>query len=302
MAQEDASKLFVAGLPDGVTEDALRTLFTSTGSRVTELSLPRDRATGRVKGFAFVTLSTSQEAEAARTALDGSLFSGRAISVRPYSSEPPTRTARPMGGGPGGFSSGGPSSSGGGGGAGGYGGGGGSGGGAGREDASDRTAYVRNLPYDATDEEVNALFTEAGLVPKRVHLPVDAEGRKRGFGFITLSSPEEVQGAIEKLTEASVRGRRVAVSQALPKGERPPPREGGGMARPSWGPPSGPPPMMGAAGGADRARERERSHSEEENAASRARGNSGNKKRRPTEPRALSGKKKNRGGWDSGDY
>src|SRR5687768_14217123 len=97
--EEDARKLFVAGLPDTVTDEGLRALFTSTGSGIDELSLPRDRATGRPRGFAFVTLSSADEAQRAREQLDGSLMEGRSISVRPFTSGPPRD--RPAGGAPG---------------------------------------------------------------------------------------------------------------------------------------------------------------------------------------------------------
>src|SRR5690349_15845936 len=120
--EEDARKLFVAGLPDTVTDDGLRALFTSTGSGIDELSLPRDRATGRPRGFAFVTLSSAEDAQRAREQLDGSLMEGRSISVRPFTSGPPRAGDRPgFGPSPGGFG-------GGGGGGGGVGGGGGGGG------------------------------------------------------------------------------------------------------------------------------------------------------------------------------
>ena len=59
MATEDARKLFVAGLPESITEDVLRQLFEATGGKVVEVSLPRERATGKVRGFGFVTLATS---------------------------------------------------------------------------------------------------------------------------------------------------------------------------------------------------------------------------------------------------
>jgi len=73
MATEDARKLFVAGLPESITEDALREVFEATGGKVTDVSLPRDRATGRVRGFGFVTFASPEEAAAARDSLDGSL-------------------------------------------------------------------------------------------------------------------------------------------------------------------------------------------------------------------------------------
>jgi nucleolin len=97
---------------------------------------------------------------------------------------------------------------------------GGAGGGA--AGAPDRTLYVGNLPYDVTQAEVETLIstTNAGAVA-RVHLPTDPEGRKRGFGFVTMGTSEGARGAIEALRGAELRGRRLIVNLAHPKGDRP---------------------------------------------------------------------------------
>ncbi|MFO0643262.1 MAG: RNA-binding protein [Polyangiaceae bacterium] len=219
----EEAKLFVAGLPDSVSEDVLKQLFEATGGTVVNISLPKDRETGRPRGFGFVTLSSPAEAQAAREALDGSLQAGKSISVRPFQQEPPRRD-----GGPGGPREGGPprerSFGGGPGGPG----GGGAGGGAG---APDRTLYVGNLPYDCTQQEVEVLINgvagEGGSVV-RVHLPMDPDGRKRGFGFVTMSSSDAAKTAAEALRTANLRGRPLKVNLAHPKGERPA-REGGGF-------------------------------------------------------------------------
>lgn len=248
---EDSRKLFVAGLPDSISEDVLRGLFEATGGNVVEVSLPKDRATGRPRGFGFVTLATSAEANAARESLDGSFQGGKSISVRPFQAEPPRREAGGPGfaGGGGGFAGGGGGGFAGGGGGGGFAGprgaggpvadrgmGGGGGGGfggppGGPPGAPDRTLYVGNLPYDASIEEVEAMITSTGSGPVvRVHLPMDADGRKRGFGFVTMASAEAAKGAIDGLRGVDVRGRRLVVNLAHPKGERPPgeARSGGG--------------------------------------------------------------------------
>src|ERR1700742_4708276 len=113
---EDSRKLFVAGLPDSITEDVLRQLFEATGGNVVEVSLPKDRATGRPRGFGFVTLATNEEANAARESLDGSFQGGKSISGGPFQAAPPRREGRVLGGpgGPG-AGPGGPPGSGGGG-------------------------------------------------------------------------------------------------------------------------------------------------------------------------------------------
>lgn len=246
MASDDA-KLFVAGLPDSMTEDVLKQVFEATGGTVMNVSLPKDRATGRPRGFGFVTLSTPAEAQAARDVLDGSLQGGRSISVRPFQQEPPKRgeggppPSRGFGG-PSGPPSGGGAPMGSGGGApmgsssgGGFGGprpmgpGAGPGGPGGGPGAPDRTLYVGNLPYDCSVQEVEVLL--AGVVGEnqvaRVHLPTDPDGRKRGFGFVTMNSSEVAKTAATSLSGADLRGRRLIVNLAHPKGDRPPPREGG---------------------------------------------------------------------------
>src|SRR5580692_7956665 len=212
----DESKLFVAGLPDSISEEVLKQIFEATGGSVINVSLPKDRATGRPRGFGFVTLSTPAEAQAARDALDGSMQGGKSISVRPFQAEPPRRDATGAPGprsGPGGFS---PRP-------------GGPGGGAGGPGAPDRTLYVGNLPYDCTQQEVEVLINgvaEGQVV--RVHLPTDPDGRKRGFGFVSMASVESAKTASDALRNADIRGRKLVVNLAHPKGERPARPDGGG--------------------------------------------------------------------------
>src|SRR5687767_11301534 len=108
----EEAKLFVAGLPDSVSEEVLKQIFEATGGKVVSVSLPNERMTGRPRGFGFVTMSTPAEAQSARASLDGSLQGGRSISVRPFQAEPPKRgEGGPMSSGPrsGGFGAGPPS-------------------------------------------------------------------------------------------------------------------------------------------------------------------------------------------------
>ena len=119
-----SSTLFVGNLSFNTTENDLQDAFAAHGT-VVEANLMMDRVSGRSRGFAFVTMSTPEEAQKAIAAMNGAQVDGRALTVniaRP-------REERPGGGG------GGRREFGGGGGGGGrrdYGGGGGGGGGRGR--------------------------------------------------------------------------------------------------------------------------------------------------------------------------
>lgn len=83
----------------------------------------------------------------------------------------------------------------------------------------DATAYVGNLPYSATEEQVRELFETYGTV-KRIYMPTDKEtGNFRGFGFITLGSREEMLAATKALDQSSYLGRVIYSNESAPKGE-----------------------------------------------------------------------------------
>jgi cold-inducible RNA-binding protein len=89
-----SARLFVGNLSFNITENDLQDAFAAHGT-VVEANLMMDRATGRPRGFAFVTMSTPEEAQKAIEALHGKELGGRALTVnlaRP-------REERPSGGG-----------------------------------------------------------------------------------------------------------------------------------------------------------------------------------------------------------
>jgi len=74
------TKLFVGNLSFNTTENDLQDAFAAHGT-VTEANLMMDRATGRPRGFAFVTMSSPEEAQKAIAALNGANMDGRALTV-----------------------------------------------------------------------------------------------------------------------------------------------------------------------------------------------------------------------------
>ncbi|MEY4386023.1 MAG: hypothetical protein RLY20_1306 [Verrucomicrobiota bacterium] len=75
-----SNKLFVGNLSFQTTENDLHDAFAAFGT-VTEANLLMDRMTNRPRGFGFVTMSNSEEAQAAITGLNGRDLSGRALTV-----------------------------------------------------------------------------------------------------------------------------------------------------------------------------------------------------------------------------
>lgn len=75
-----STKLFVGNLSFNTTENDLQDLFTPHGP-VSEVNLMMDRATGRPRGFAFVTMATQEGADAAIQSLHGKNVDGRDLTV-----------------------------------------------------------------------------------------------------------------------------------------------------------------------------------------------------------------------------
>src|SRR5579859_3818445 len=75
-----SNKLFVGNLSFNTTENQLQDAFAAHGS-VLETNLMMDRATGRPRGFGFVTMGTPEEAQKAIDALNGKSIDGRALTV-----------------------------------------------------------------------------------------------------------------------------------------------------------------------------------------------------------------------------
>ena len=85
--------------------------------------------------------------------------------------------------------------------------------------------YVGNLSYDATDSDIRELFEVHGTVSD-VFIVKDREsGRPRGFAFVSMETPEEMNAAIEGLNGSELAGRALTINEARPREERP---QGGG--------------------------------------------------------------------------
>ncbi|CDY52758.1 BnaA07g37730D [Brassica napus] len=185
-------KLFVGNLSFDVDSAQLAQLFESAGT-VEMVEVIYDKVTGRSRGFGFVTMSTAAEVEAAAQQFNGYEFEGRPLRVN--AGPPPPKREESFSRGP-------------------RSGGSGSG-------SSDRV-YVGNLSWGVDDMALESLFSEQGkVVEARVIYDRDT-GRSKGFGFVTLGSPQEVTRAISSLNGADLDGRQIRVSEAE---ARPPRRQ-----------------------------------------------------------------------------
>lgn len=88
--------------------------------------------------------------------------------------------------------------------------------------------FVGNLSFNTTENDLHDAFAAHGTVVEANLMMDRMSGRPRGFAFVTMSSPEEAQKAIEALNGKELDGRALTVNIARPREDRPGGGGGGG--------------------------------------------------------------------------
>ena len=91
--------------------------------------------------------------------------------------------------------------------------------------------FVGNLSFKTTENDLQDAFAAHGTVLETNLMMDRMTGRPRGFGFVTMSTPEEAEKAIQALHGADLDGRPLTVNVARPREDRPPGGGGGGGFR-----------------------------------------------------------------------
>ena len=95
--------------------------------------------------------------------------------------------------------------------------------------------FVGNLSFNTTENALHDAFAAHGTVVEANLMMDRMSGRPRGFGFVTMGSPEEAQKAIDAMNGAQLDGRALTVNIARPREERAPGGGGGGRDRGGYG-------------------------------------------------------------------
>jgi len=81
--------------------------------------------------------------------------------------------------------------------------------------------YIGNLPFSATEDQLNEWFAQVGVTPSAVTLIRDRfTGQSRGFAFVEVASDEDAEKAINSLNGQNFGGRNLVVNEAKPQAER----------------------------------------------------------------------------------
>ncbi|XP_057951247.1 33 kDa ribonucleoprotein, chloroplastic [Malania oleifera] len=188
----DASRLFVGNLPFSMTSSQLAEIFGQAG-RVDSVEIVYDRVTNRSRGFAFVSMGSVEEAQAAIRMFEGSQIGGRTAKVNfpevPRGGEREVMGPRMRNNSPGFID-------------------------------SPHKIYAGNLSWSLTSQGLREAFAhQPGFMGARVIFERDS-GRSRGFGFVCFESAEDVESALKAMSGVEIEGRPLRLNMA---GERPAP-------------------------------------------------------------------------------
>ena len=101
----------------------------------------------------------------------------------------------------------------------------------GRRSSQVKKLYIGNLPFSATDEQLNEWFAQVGVTPAAVNLIRDRfTGQSRGFAFVEVTKDEDADRAINSLNGQNFGGRNLVVNEARPQAERAGGGGGGGRS------------------------------------------------------------------------
>ncbi len=99
----------------------------------------------------------------------------------------------------------------------------------------EKKLFVGGLAWATSDASLQEAFSQAGTVVSASVIMDRATGRSKGFGFVEMATEEEAQAAIDMWNEKELDGRKIAVTEARPKEDRPRNNFGGGERRGGFG-------------------------------------------------------------------
>ncbi|CAH8358647.1 unnamed protein product [Eruca vesicaria subsp. sativa] len=198
--ESDQGKLFIGGISWDTDENLLKEYFTNYGE-VLQVTVMREKATGRPRGFGFVAFSDPSVID--RVLQDKHHIDNRDVDVKRAMS----REEQSPGGRPGSFNASRSFDSG--------------------ANVRTKKIFVGGLPPALTSDEFRAYFETYGPVSDAVIMIDQATQRPRGFGFVSFDSEDSVDLVLHK-TFHDMNGKQVEVKRALPKDANPGVAGGGG--------------------------------------------------------------------------
>ena len=77
--------------------------------------------------------------------------------------------------------------------------------------------YVGNLAYSVSNDDLHELFSQAGQVQSATVITDKFSGESKGFGFVEMTTGQEVADAIRRFNDSELKGRNIRVNEARPR-------------------------------------------------------------------------------------
>jgi RNA recognition motif-containing protein len=77
--------------------------------------------------------------------------------------------------------------------------------------------YVGNLAYSVSNDDLQELFSQAGQVQSATVIMDKFSGQSKGFGFVEMTTAQEVAEAIRRFNDTELKGRNIKVNEARPR-------------------------------------------------------------------------------------
>jgi len=177
--------IFVEGIPFDSNDDIVMSFFVNNGCPdVLQMRLPKWQDTGRLRGFGHIVFRSKESRQKALTDLDGLHMGKRYLTIRPPNDPKPGTTMGTIAAGAGGDGAV-PAP-------------------APREQPDGcNTVFIRNLPYDATEDDIKETFRPCGkIVDGGVRLARNYSTREsKGFGYVEFKNVEGAYSAVRRASK-----------------------------------------------------------------------------------------------------
>ncbi len=77
--------------------------------------------------------------------------------------------------------------------------------------------YVGNLAYTVSNDDLHDLFSQVGQVQSATVITDKFSGQSKGFGFVEMTTAEEIASAIQRFNDTELKGRNIKVNEARPR-------------------------------------------------------------------------------------
>ena len=77
--------------------------------------------------------------------------------------------------------------------------------------------YVGNLAYSVSNDDLHELFSQVGQVQSAAVITDKFSGQSKGFGFVEMTTAEEMNNAIKQFNDSELKGRNIKVNEARPR-------------------------------------------------------------------------------------